>query len=355
MGGASVHLLDLASGMQNAGHDVIVLAGGSGILFDKAAGLGIKCQSVTYLKRKISPVEDVKCFFSLRDIFNANKPDMIHVHSSKAGILGRLAAKSLGIPVIFTAHGWAFTEGTPKSTRLIYCYVERFAAYLCTAIITVSDYDRCLALSYGIGNEQLITTVHNGMPDILSTKISKENESSSCKLVMVARFDFPKNHHDLLYALANIIDCDWSLDLIGDGPLFDDVKLLAEKLNINQRINFVGASNKVSEYLSTADVFVLISNWEGLPLTILEAMRAGLPVVASDVGGVAECVVLQKTGFLIDRGDIKALALSLEQLINSPNLRKSMGENSRILFETSFTFNHMFNDTLNIYKRALSI
>lgn len=355
IGGASVHILDLAKGVQNIGHEVVILAGGDGILFVRAADAGLECISIKNLARNLNPINDMRSFFDLRKIFKKYKPDLVHAHSSKAGLLGRLAARSLNIPVIFTAHGWAFTEGVGKLKRTIYKYVEKIAANFSSAIITVSDYDRHLALSSEVGNQKLITTVHNGIPNDVTINGDRKSKTHLCKLIMVARFDYQKNHHDLFYALANITEYDWSFDLVGDGPLLNEMKLLSERLKINDKVNFVGASSNVSKFLSEADIFVLISNWEGLPLTILEAMRSSLPVIASNVGGVEESVINNKNGFLIERGDIDELSSCLKKLIKSPDIRKSMGEYSRGLYEESFTFEHMLESTLDVYNQVLEI
>src|SRR5690606_31059154 len=124
------------------------------------------------------------------------------LHSSKAGILGRLASKSLAIPVIFTAHGWAFTEGVPDRRRKFYRFLERLMAKFGNMIITVSDYDRNLAIKYGVGNSRMIKTIHNGMPDIPHGRQDRNRSRTSIKLIMVARFDSQKNHSLLLEALS---------------------------------------------------------------------------------------------------------------------------------------------------------
>jgi glycosyltransferase involved in cell wall biosynthesis len=353
MGGASIHVLDLASGMQSQGHDVTILVGGNGILFDIASAAGVKCVHVEHLKREISLVSDLRCFFYLRKILRESKPDLLHVHSSKAGFLGRFAAKSLNIPVVFTAHGWAMSGGVSTISKFFYKSLERLAAYLSSAIITVSNYDRDLALDCNIGNSNLITAVHNGVPDIPDVRQSKKYTKNNCKFLMVARFDDQKNHCDLLNALANIPRHNWELDLVGDGPLFSDIKRLAHKLDIHNKINFVGYTSNVKRFLLDADVFVLISNWEGLPLTILEAMSVRLPIVASNVGGVSECVTEHENGFLIEREDVSKLTLSLNKLIESKEFRKHMGNKSREKYEKFFTFDRMLGDTICVYNQTL--
>ena len=129
MGGASVHLLDLAAGMMRAGHQVIIFVGGTGVVIERATEMGIRCVSLKYLVREIRPFIDVCCFFELFSHLKRYKPDIVHLHSSKAGIVGRLVSKCLRVPSVFTAHGWAFTEGVSKNKRIFYLFVERYLSH----------------------------------------------------------------------------------------------------------------------------------------------------------------------------------------------------------------------------------
>ncbi|HAW22581.1 MAG TPA: glycosyltransferase family 1 protein [Pseudomonas sp.] len=355
IGGASVHLLDLAVGVQELGHEVSIFVGGNGILNVVAGERGLDCGVIKHLRRKIDPVNDVLCFFELRSQLAKCRPDIVHLHSSKAGLLGRLACCTLSIPVVYTAHGWAFTEGVPKRKRRIYALVERFMARLTKIIITVSDYDRNLALSYRVGHERIVKTIHNGMPDL-----SYENglcegaeEEKNLRLIMVARFEAPKDHLALLEALNSLKHFSWSLELVGDGPLLPAAKDAAKHFGLADRVVFSGACDDVSQRLACSDIFILISQWEGLPLTILEAMRAGLPVIASNVGGVSEAVETGVTGFLVDRNDIAGITESVTKLIVSRDLRIAMGKSGRIKFLDSFTFSKMLAETLSIYNELV--
>lgn len=353
MGGASVHLIDLVVGAQQAGHDVEILVGSTGVFVNKAMEAGIRCTSLKHLRREISPQHDLLGFFELRKELKKSKPDLVHLHSSKAGILGRLAAKSLGLPTVFTAHGWAFTEGVSLKRRKLYLFIERFMAKFTDKIITVSEYDRQLALNSKVGNEILISTVHNGMPDL--PKVQRKNSSESLvKLIMVARFDTPKNHLLLINALSQLEQGNWHLEFVGDGPLLDQAVKKVELLGLTQHITFSGACNDVAKRLEQADVFLLISNWEGLPLTILEAMRAGLPVIASSVGGVPEAVIDNQTGYLVPRADVVALTQAIQKILNNEDLRLLLGEAGREKFDDEFMFDSMLNKTLNIYQQVIS-
>lgn len=354
IGGASVHLLDLAAGAQAAGHDVVIVVGGFGVFVDRARERGLACISATHLVRPLNVINDFRFYLELRRIVLEWKPNLIHAHSSKAGIIGRLVAKALSIPCVFTAHGWAFTEGVSRSRRILYRCIERAVANLASKIITVSDYDRSLALRSGVGDADLIVTIHNGMPS-LKEKSSVVRECDVTRLIMVARFDIPKDHVFLVRALASLARSDWTMDFVGDGPTMPQVKRLVTELGLEDKIFFPGACSDVSERLSKSDVFCLISNWEGLPLTVLEAMRSGLPVIASRVGGVPEAVTQHETGILVDKHDHDGLVSALSTLIGSRDLRARMGIVAKSRFFNDFTFELMLQRTINVYSDVTKV
>lgn len=353
IGGASVHLLDLAVGVQNSGHNVTLYAGGAGVFIEKAKAMGLECVVLKHMQREISPWRDLLGFFELRKIFKKTKPDLIHLHSSKAGILGRLAAKSLGVPAVFTAHGWAFTEGVSSKKRKFYLAIERFMAKFSDKIIAVSEYDRQLALRSKVGNNTLITTVHNGMPNIPELK-RESTRNTVIKLVMVARFEVPKDHLLLINAVSQLKQSSWTLELIGDGALINQAIAYVKDLGLAERIIFSGNCDDVATRLEQADVFLLVSNWEGLPLSILEAMRAGLPVIASDVGGVPEAVLDGHTGYLVPRGNVDKLSMSIEKILDNEELRLAFGKAGRKRFDEEFIFDSMLNKTLDIYQQIIN-
>lgn len=274
------------------------------------------------------------------------------MHSSKAGILGRLAARSLSLPVIFTVHGWAFTEGVSAKRRFFYMWVEKTMSRFSSKIITVSNYDRNLAINNSVADPDRMITVHNGMPETLDHAVL-DLDSPVLKLIMVARFEKPKNQSSLLRALAVIKSESWTLELVGDGPELQQNIDLAAELQIQDRIIFSGACTDIALRLASSDIFILASDWEGLPLTILEAMRAGLPVIASNVGGVSEAVMNDVTGILVERGDVSGLTMAISRLIASQETRMQMGVEARTKFDKEFTFKIMLTKTLNIYHSVL--
>jgi glycosyltransferase involved in cell wall biosynthesis len=168
---------------------------------------------------------------------------------------------------------------------------------------------------------------------------------------MVARFERPKDHQLLLHAVTKI-NGDWKLVLIGDGPMQPQARASAARLGLSSRVEFAGARDDVAEQLDQSAIFVLLSHWEGLPLTIIEAMRSRLPVVASNVGGIPELVEDGKTGYLVQNNP-GAVAAALQRLIDQPALSQAMGIAGRSLFERRFSIDRMVRETTRVYLDAL--
>ena len=301
------------------------------------------------MKRQISPFADGKSLRYILNIIDLFQPDLIAAHSSKTGILGRLASKIAGIPCVFTAHGWAFSPGIPQPNRTIYRWIEKLSAPLADKIICVSEHDRLLARKVRMNSQQLLT-VHNGMKDIPVNLQANLENSEPVKVAMVARFDRQKDHATLIEAFSKI---NAKLILVGDGPSLVRVRQQVERLKIEHKVKFLGFRQDVAEILAEVQIYTLISHWEGLPCTIIEAMRAGLPVVASDVGGVKEIVTNDRTGYVVPRGDVRALQQKLNYLVNNRQTRMDMGIEARQRYESRLTFQHMYEKTLATYREVV--
>lgn len=351
IGGAQMHVLHLARSLRERGWQVTVVGGGEGPFADMLRETGVPCVSVPELVHPIHPSADRRALQALTHVLRVLRPDLVCCHSSKAGFLGRWAARRLDIPAIFTAHGWAFTPGPGPARRLLALAAEHTATRWSRRIICVSDFDRLLALRYRVAPPRLLVTVHNGIPDHPAR--ARPEAPGPLRVAMVARFDAPKDHLTLLRAVAGIAD---SLDLVlvGNGPRHEAIREEVARLGIHQWVTFAGARTDVAELLAQVHAFVLSSRWEGLPLTVLEAMRAGLPVVASDVGGVREAVVDGVTGFLVPPGDPDALRDRLRRLAGDPELRRRLGAAGRKRYESLFTLSTMVDRTVGVYREALA-
>lgn len=350
IGGAQVHVKDLAIALQQDQHKVLVLTGESGVYNQDLKEAGIESIACDSLQRKINPIGDGKSLRYMLYIIDLFKPDVIAAHSSKAGILGRLAGRMSQVPCVFTAHGWSFTPGIAEPNRTIYRWLEKLIVPLASKVICVSEFDRQIGLQANL-NPQKLLTIHNGMKDIETQLKAKPAQGKPVKIAMVARFDRQKDHLTLVKAFK---DLNAELILVGDGPNFDKIKQQVEQLGISDQVSFLGFRQDIAEILAQVHIYALISNWEGLPCTIIEAMRAGLPVVASDVGGIKEIVIDQQTGYIIPRGDIQTLRQKLNYLINNEQARISMGIMGRQKYESQLTFKHMYDKTLSAYSEVIA-
>ena len=353
IGGAQIHVRDLAASVQAQGHSPVVITSGKGPFIDELRAQGTPTIVLRHLDAPIAPIRDLRALREIHAALVDLRPDLLAAHSSKAGILGRLAGWSLRIPVVFTVHGWAFTPGVPRLQAAVYRQIERCVGPLANRIITVSEFDRQLALDARVIGRQRVVTVHNGMPDIPS-RLRADPGRTPARLIMVARFGPQKDHPTLLRALAGLQDHPWELDLVGEGPLIQNMQSLAATLGIGSRIRFLGQRRDVEQLLADSQISLLVTNWEGFPLSILEAMRAALPVVASAVGGIAESVREGETGYLVPRGDEERLRDRIRHLLVSPELRLQMGNHGRTRFDKDFTLEHFVSRTLAVYRDVLA-
>jgi glycosyltransferase involved in cell wall biosynthesis len=348
-GGAQIHVRDLVAGFKDR-FNIHVAVGDQGFLTRGVSRLGATVHQVTNLTQPINPLKDILAVRELIMLMRRIRPQLVHTHSTKAGLVGRLAARSVGIPVVFTAHGWAFSDGVPVHRKILGVLAERVATRWATQVITVSQYDRLLAQRYKLKYDNNFHVIHNGIPSILGQTYN--GETSIIQLVMVARFTNQKDHAIVLQALQGI-EHNVQICLVGDGPTRPRIERLAEQLGISDRVKFVGWRDDVHEILASANIYVLASNWEGLPICLLEAMRAGLPIVTSDVGGVREVIVDGETGFLVDRGDVAMLRDRLQRLLSDPELRNKMGKAGRKRYLEHFTVERMLDQTLQVYENAI--
>lgn len=358
IGGAQTHVRDLASKFQDDGNEVIVIVGENGIFTEQLKEKKIKFIIVDKLQRNISPLKDILCALKLRKIIKKISPDIVTLHSSKAGILGRLALIFTSIPVIFTAHGWAFTDGISWKKKYFYILIEKIFTYLTDHIIVVSNNDKELAIKYKVVPASKQIVIHNGIPDILDSSLLEEKQKESknispISLISIARFSKQKDHKTLLYALKEISDKNWHLKLVGKGPLLEEVKLLSKELNINDKIEFCGERDDIEFLLSKSDIFILSTNWEGLPISIIEAMRASLPIVATNVGGIKELIIDNENGYLIERNSSHQLSNKIASLIISKEKRLSFGKKSREIFLKEFHIYQMYKKTKYLYEKTI--
>lgn len=346
-GGAQVHVLDLVRGLRGR-IDYEVAVGDGEFLAGEIAALGVPAHVVPALQRAVSPATDLRALRDIRALIARVKPNIVHTHSAKAGLLGRCAARLEGVPAIHTAHAWPFSDGLPWRRKAMAIPLEALAGRWTRRLIVVSEADRAIALRYRVARDARIRIIHNGVVD----DAARARPGDGTPIVtMVARMAEPKDPLLLLRALAGI-DAPFSVRLVGDGPDRPGIEAAIRALGLSGRVELLGVRRDVADLLASSHIGALISRQEGFPLAILEAMRAGLPVVASDVGGIREAVRDGTTGLLVPRGDEAGLRSALSRLIRSAELRCSLGSAGRLSFEARFTVEHMLSRTAAVYREV---
>jgi glycosyltransferase involved in cell wall biosynthesis len=349
-GGAQSHILELLRASVGR-YNVALATGESGFLTNEARILGIPVFLLTQLVVPLNPLKDLCALAQLSKVIREFQPSLIHAHSSKAGLLARIAARFHRVPCVFTAHGWAFSEGVSQLRKWIAMPLEWLAGRLGANIIVVSKFDYDLALHYGVADTSHMSAIANGIPDCLLR--AHPERGGPPVIAMVARFNAQKDHRTLLRALSQV-QAPFRLLLIGDGPLLEQSRAFVGQLGLTSRTEFLGDCASVRELLANTHLFALISRYEGLPISILEAMCAGLPIIATDTGGVSEAVRQGWNGLLVGRTNERTLRDALESLLDDPGLRASFGRHSRALFEKSFTVETMIGRTFEVYDHTLT-
>jgi glycosyltransferase involved in cell wall biosynthesis len=334
--GACRYNVDVVSGPQT---------GSEGSLIEEIRARGIPLKILPCLRREISPVNDLKALFELQRMMATRNGtprfDIVHTHSSKAGILGRIAAKRARIPlIIHTVHGWSFHDRMSALRRKVYVELERWAATHSDALITVTLFDIEKGLSHRIGRREDYVVIRSGIeldrfgsPDLSGQAVRNALGIPPQTPVVgsVTRLSPQKAPLDLVDAWAKVHRerPEAHFVIVGDGPLRQAVENRIEALEITDCVTLTGLRRDVPELMAAFDVFVLSSLWEGLPRVLPQAMAAGLPIVCTHADGTAEAIVDAEHGFLVPRSKPEELAAKVLLLLGNPNLRTRLGEIGR--------------------------
>lgn len=356
-GGAQLNVLELCQNQISRGNSVIFVVGNEGPLLNKVRNIdGVKVILMKSLHREVNFCYDIRAIFELRMLLKKERPDILHLHSSKAGTLGRVAAIGLPVKTVFTVHGWAFTEGIgSRKKQVIFRLIERTMEPFTDLFICVSKFDYEIGLNKHVlkARNKKAIVVHNGAPQSVSITPEDKKIHNPLRFVMTARFSEQKDQETLIKALNDNKMFDFEMVFVGDGSTFQKNMKLCEDLGLVDKIKFVGFKNDVTNYLRRSDVYVLSTLYEGLPISIIEAMSYGLPVIASEVGGNAELVKNGYNGFLVKRKDYKDLAEKLKYFLLNPSQAGVFGENSLKIYTEDFSLNEMLDRVNSEYAELV--
>lgn len=352
IGGAQKHLLFLAEWFALQKADVHVVVGEDGPLKTELLDRNIAV-TVIPIPRNIVLAQDMKALWRVYHFIKQGKFDIVHSHSSKAGIIARLAGFFNRVHKnIFTAHGFVFTDPTlPIIKKLVYILLEKICSWLSSDIITVSRFDFQHGNSYGISMKKM-TAIHNGIPqqDILSNRQWQKKQqilrTSDKKIIgFVGRFA-PEKNLDMLLRVAARFKEHHNVEfwVIGDGPLYAHYQKQIQIQNLP--IHLKGSQENVLQWMDKMHVMVITSHKEGLPFVLLEACSRGLPVISTDVGGVKE--VIGEKRVTVPINDDQAMYRHLSSLITNDAEREELGKYFMELAE-NFTVEKMCQETKKVY------
>jgi glycosyltransferase involved in cell wall biosynthesis len=352
VGGAQSYVASLLPALAER-YEVVLAAHGEGPLRDAATRAGVRFVPLRHVRRPIRPWRDVAGLVELRRLLLRERPQILHASSSKAGVLGRLAGAATRVPIrLFTVHGWAFSAYSGLPSRL-YRLVDRLMAPLTTVTICVSERELADGVEAGACDVTQSVVIRNAV-DVSAFSRSLHDRATP-RLITVGRLKAPKDFLTLVRACSSLSEGSFEALIAGEGPDRPAVEAEILELELEGRVQLMGERFDVPALLADSDVFVLSSRSEGLPMAVLEAMAAGIPVVASNVGGVAELVVDGETGVLVPPGDVEALGAALRRLVVDRQLRRRLGAAGRARAEALFDLHDFRQAHVRLYEEQLAL
>lgn len=360
-GGAQRVVYDLVTNLPKDKFLVEVATAKGGLLVQKLREQGIKVYEVAFLQREINLLKDFKVLFALYKLIKKGKYDIVHCHSTKAGFLGRMAAKLSRVKKIyFTAHSWAFYNTKEyKKKKKLFILLQKITSPITTKIICVSDKVKIDGIKNKIAKKDKLQVIKNGtdiaLQDTKEIIRNSLNISSNKKIIiMISRLAYPKDPL-LFLRTALIVKSKFKeakFMLIGGGVLMKQCKEFIKQHSLEQTVAIFGDETPegTRKLLKLSDIFVLCSHFEGLPITIIEAMASCLPVIASNVGGVRELVEDNKTGFLLHQQSPAELAKKIIYLLKNKNEAQKFGKLGKTKAEKEFSVSTMVKQYQNLYE-----
>lgn len=371
VGGAQENTLLTIRGHREAGQHCELVTGPSpgreGELLKQSVNDGLEVRVFPELVRELSPWKDLKAFFRLRRFFREGRFDVVHTHSSKAGIIGRFAARSAHVPVVVhTVHGQAFHPHEKWYRNALYILLERLAARRCDRIYAVARamIDQCVAAK--VAPREKYQVVYSGMDTARFGSARRDPAlrerlgipEGARTIVTIARLFPLKGYEFVLPAAERIVEKypDTHFLVVGDGPMHDELAARIGKLGLSDNFRFAGLvpPDEVGDYLAQGDLLWHLSLREGLPRAVVQALACGIPAVAFALDGTPEVVLNGRTGFATAPESVDEVVSATSRLWDDPELRRAMGAAGRELVLERFDWHRMSDILLSEYRRLLA-
>lgn len=363
MGGAQRYVNDLATFFYSQNYAIKVASGQDGPLIKSLKEKDIHTHVFTNLVRQINPAKDIKVFFEIFAFLKKEKPDIVHLNSSKAGVIGAVAAKCAGVKkIVYTVHGFVFLEPQPFWKKQFYLFAEKISGIFKDAIICVSDFDKKNGIQHRIASEKKFVTIHNGINSAPLRFIEKNEAkkffqniipfpSTHTVIGTIANFYETKGLSYFLQAASQIKKKKNNVIfiIIGEGELRQNLEKQILENNLKAFVILPGRIQDAYVYLKCFDIYMCSSVKEGFPYSILEAYAALVPIVSTNVGGIPEIIKNKKSGLLVEPMDPRALADNCLQLMASETAGKEYVEKGKKILDENFTLDQMLKATSKIY------
>jgi glycosyltransferase involved in cell wall biosynthesis len=325
----------------------------------------VNYSDVPSLSRDIFPLKDIVAIIQVFKLCKKFNIDIIHTHSSKAGVVGRIGARIAGVKgILHTIHGFSFHDFMTKKRKFIFILLERFMSFFTDALLLVSNKEKEIAINLKLRPRKFIKTIYNGVDFLPFNNNINRNElrnsvgfqTSDFIIGFSGRFSQQKALHILIEAFSKInLELPSSrLLLVGDGILKDKLIQQAAQLNVSDKILMTGFQSNVVPYYKIMDVFVMTSLWEGLSRSLVEAMYAKLPVIATNVGGTSDAVRTDETGWLIEANNVNQVVSSVRDAYLNPEKREEMGEKAYHWARESFDIHKNVSQISMLYEKIYS-
>ncbi len=373
MGGPTLHVSYLSAGLRERGYETILVAGtvgqGEQSMAYVADQQGVQVVTIPHLHRDISPVRDLLATWRLARMMRVERPTILHTHTAKAGAVGRAAALLAGRSrppiIVHTFHGHVLRGYFGRFWTGFFRQLEKLLARITDALVAVSPEVRDELVALGVAPESKFRVIRLGIE--LDTRVSSDRKArAETRRVMgipddrfvvgwIGRMTAVKRTDVVLNAFRALRDegVDAVLCMVGDGPDRVAVEELAGELGIVRHCLFPGYQEEVGPFFAAFDVFVLPSGNEGTPVTAIEALASGCPVVATSVGGVPDVVDDGVDGFLVEPGTVDGLASRLGELARDTELRTRMGAAGRERMQTRYSVDRLIDDVDRLYRELL--
>ena len=370
IGGAQENTLHTCEDQHELFDDDVTLitgpeTGPEGSLLERARGGGYRVEVVDSLRRSLAPINDRRALSRLKALLKEINPEIVHTHSSKAGILGRAAARRWRLPCVHGIHGASFHYGQPWLAYRAYVAAERWAGRRCDHFISVCDAMTDAYIEAGVAPREMFTTVYSGfdVEPFLSPPKPREEirrqlgfDDGQVVVATVARLFPLKGHESLLSVAPRIVAADPNVRFlwVGDGVLRGEYTRGIEASGLSDHFRLTGLvpPTRVPELLQASDIVVHRRQWEGLARVLPQGLIAGKPVVTYDVGGAREVVQDGETGFVVPLNDATSLADAVMRLAGDPDLRRRMGDRGRELYRELFDHRQMTARIREVYARV---